>query len=106
MPVREGACMNLSKLDDIVVKHLESLWENGDREGAFREVGDKLVGLGCDRVILEEEEASDLGMALSKFSLKNSDCVVYYLGHDDCGHDFFAIPRDIAERIVVLGSLP
>jgi hypothetical protein len=98
---------DLSKLRLIVEQYLESRWEqNQVRDNRpFVEVEEKLVGLGCARTILNYE-SDELAVLISQFSLENSGCVIYYLGYDQGGHDFFAIPREIAERIVALGSLP
>lgn len=95
---------DLSKIDDIIMCHYQLLTNKHGPSKADSLVVRKLKKLGAKQIKypLEEDEISEI----VKFSQQNSDCVLFYFGYDEKGHDLFAIPRGIAEKIVVLGGLP
>jgi hypothetical protein len=98
---------DMSKLTEVIRHATLSLDEDDPKKWVV--MGKKLKALGAKRLRLPGRglrDEDDLLADVIEFAQQNSDCVLYYAGYDDKGHEVFAIPKEIAEKIVVLGGVP
>jgi hypothetical protein len=101
--------MNLSKLKEILTE--ECFKAESDSAEIFH---DKLKSLGAKRLLIpltdnkyqsDEAEAETLER-MAIFSQQNPRCVLHYHCYDKDNHEVYAIPVDIAKKIIVLGGIP
>ncbi len=107
--------MKLSKLNEILTEEWNRTFLEHDSLTVSMEVFHmRLKSLGAKRLLIplaEEQYQSEVSEAeslakMAKFSQQNPRCVLHYNCYDRDNHEVYAIPVEIAKKIIVLGGIP
>lgn len=99
--------MDMYKLNEIVWEEFGRFEEKLGLDDAL-DIWDKnLSPLGVRTFhVTHEQEPHDLVCDVIRIGLENSDCVLVNGGPGDHYDIVYAIPKELAEKILVLGAMP
>lgn len=100
---------DFSKLQDVVWDAFGRLDEKLGTEKAWKVWDENLKSLGIHATfanLKNEQGFYCMAQRIVEFAQQNSDCVLVHAGSEDSGNNIYAIPRPLAEKILVLGGLP
>lgn len=100
---------DMSKLQEVVWKDFGRLDEKLGTERAWKVWDDNLKKIGIRPLFIRrsgEEASAFLVEDVIQMSQQNSDCILVHAGEVRDGNNVYAIPRPLAEKILMLGGLP
>ena len=100
---------DMSKLQEVVWKDFERLKQKLGTKRAWEVWDNNLKKIGIRPLFVRrysEEASTFLVEDVILMSQKNSDCILVHAGEVRDGNNIYAIPRPLAEKILMLGGLP